>query len=208
MKPKHIIILIICILFVVGGLAAFVWGAKDAASDVQRDEAQDSITGTAQASAPELSAAASPALHYPDLDHANLPDGTPSVEKSYTGFRVSFNPDNRNPNWSAWELLGEETTGPSSRSNKFWTDERVPNCPSTKDYARSGYDRGHLCPAADQKWSQEAMEDCFVMTNISPQDHALNAGAWNTLEAKERQWAKRDSAIVIIAGPILSLIHI
>ncbi len=61
-----------------------------------------------------------------------------------------------------------------------------------------------MCPAADQKWSIEAMNDCFVMANICPQDHKLNAGAWNTLENKERQWAKRDSAIMIIAGPLYS----
>lgn len=46
------------------------------------------------------------------------------------------------------------------------------------------------------------MEDCFVLANICPQDHALNAGAWKTLEEKERQWARRDSLIVIVAGPI------
>lgn len=59
-----------------------------------------------------------------------------------------------------------------------------------------------MCPSADQKWSPQAMEDCFVMANICPQTHALNNGAWKTLENKERQWAKRDSAIMIIAGPI------
>ena len=46
------------------------------------------------------------------------------------------------------------------------------------------------------------MNDCFVMTNMCPQDHSLNSGAWNTLENKERNWAARDSAIVIVAGPI------
>lgn len=46
------------------------------------------------------------------------------------------------------------------------------------------------------------MDDCFVMANMCPQDHALNSGAWNTLENKERVWAKRDSAIMIVAGPI------
>lgn len=46
------------------------------------------------------------------------------------------------------------------------------------------------------------MNDCFVMSNMCPQAHALNAGAWSTLESKERQWAQRDSAIIIVAGPI------
>lgn len=136
------------------------------------------------------------------LDYARVPEGTPEQIVEYEGFRVSFNPENRTPNWVAWELLGSETSGEHKRTNNFWQDNGVKNCPSPKDYSNSGYDRGHLCPAADQQWSQKAMADCFSMANMAPQDHALNAGAWNTLEKKERQWAQRDSAIVIIAGPI------
>lgn len=136
------------------------------------------------------------------LDYARVPEGTPEQIVEYEGFRVSFNKDNKTPNWVAWELLGSEVDGPVSRSDNFWQDNSVKGCPATTDYTRSGYDRGHLCPAADQKWSEKAMADCFVMTNMAPQNHSLNAGAWNTLENKERNWAKRDSAIVIIAGPI------
>lgn len=128
--------------------------------------------------------------------------GRPSQMKDYTGFFVSFNKDNGTPNYSAWELLGTETDGKYSRSNKFWQDFDLKGCPDTKDYSNSGYDRGHLCPAADQKWSEDAMNDCFSMANMCPQDHALNAGAWKTLEQKERLWAQRDSAILIVAGPI------
>lgn len=141
-------------------------------------------------------------VHFSNLDHVRIDSLTPSQEKEYQGFRVSFNKDNHTPNWVAWELLGTETDGPAQRINKFRTDWEVEGCPSTADYKHSGYDRGHLCPAADQKWSVEAMEDCFYLTNIAPQDHSLNSGAWNTLEGKERTWARRDSAIVIVAGPI------
>lgn len=136
------------------------------------------------------------------LDYARVPEGTPEQMVEYEGFRVSFNKDNGTPNWVAWELLGSEVDGKVSRSNNFWQDENVEGCPTSADYSNSGYDRGHLCPAADQKWSAKAMTDCFVMANMAPQDHSLNAGAWNTLENKERQWARRDSAIIIIAGPI------
>lgn len=136
------------------------------------------------------------------LDMAQVAPGTPEQIVEYEGFTVSFNPSNKTPNWVAWELLETEAEGVSGRSNNFWQDDRVENCPTTRDYSYSGWDRGHMCPAADQKWSRKAMEDCFVLTNIAPQDHALNAGAWQTLEKKERAWAKRDSAIVIIAGPI------
>lgn len=147
-------------------------------------------------------AATSSKINTKDLDYAKVAPGTPEQMVEYEGFRVSFNKDNKTPNWVAWELLGNETEGSQTRYNTFWQDEKVEGCPVTYDYSRSGYDRGHLCPAADQKWSRQAMIDCFSLANMAPQDHALNSGAWSTLEKKERQWAKRDSAIVIIAGPI------
>lgn len=140
--------------------------------------------------------------HYEDLDKVIIPSSLPSQIKEYQGFIVSFNKDNHTPNYVAWELLGKEVTGNFDRSNNFWQDPEIDGCPTHGDYTHSGYDRGHMCPAADQKWSEEAMIDCFVMANMCPQDHKLNAGAWNTLENKERQWAQRDSAILIIAGPI------
>lgn len=140
--------------------------------------------------------------HYTDLEIPRIPGGTQSQVKSYEGFTLSFNADNHTPNWVGWELLKEETDGENSRSNNFWHDDDIEGCPVTGDYTRSGYDRGHMCPAADQKWSAEAMQDCFVLANICPQDHSLNSGAWATLEKKERLWAQRDSCLVIIAGPI------
>lgn len=143
-----------------------------------------------------------PFFHYDDLEVADCDPSLPSIRKSYKGFTLSFNPSNHTPNWVGWELLASETVGSESRSNNFWQDESLDGCPSTDDYKHSGYDRGHLCPAADQKWSPQAMSDCFVLANIAPQDNSLNRGAWQTLEKKERLWAQRDSAIVIVAGLI------
>ena len=161
------------------------------------------IASTTAASAPGENTVAPAALHYPDLDKVRIPAGVPSQEVDYTGFRLSFNKENGTPNWVAWELLGSETDGAATRgSRKFFADYDVDGCPENSDYSNSGYDRGHMCPAADQKWSEDAMTDCFVMTNMCPQDHALNSGAWSTLEKRERIWAQRDSAIVIVSGPI------
>lgn len=139
---------------------------------------------------------------YDNLEMAVTPSDMPSQIKDYEGFTVSFNKSTRVPNWVGWELLRSETEGAESRSNKFWEDTEVEGCASLQDYRKSGYDRGHMCPAADQKWSAKAMADCFVLTNMAPQAHALNGGAWKTLEEKERLWAQRDSAIVIVAGPV------
>lgn len=136
------------------------------------------------------------------LEYVKLPAKTPEQIKDYTGFTVSFNKDNHTPNYVSWELKASEVGGTISRTDNFWQDAEIEGCPDQYAYRYSGYDRGHMCPAADQKWSEDAMNDCFVMANMCPQKNDLNAKAWETLESKERQWAQRDGAIWIVAGPI------
>ena len=58
-------------------------------------------------------------------------------------------------------------------------------------------------PAGDNKWDAEAMEQSFLMTNICPQDHVLNIGDWNNLEAQCRQWAEQYGSIYVVCGPVL-----
>lgn len=142
------------------------------------------------------------AVSIENIEKVSIPNDIPSVFKEYEGFIAYFNPERHTPNCISWILHRDETQGSSDRSNKFWTDKEVEGCPDTRDYTKSGYDRGHMCPAGEQKWSAEAMHDSFVMTNICPQKHELNSGAWKTLEEKERLWANRDSILVIAAGPI------
>jgi endonuclease G len=131
----------------------------------------------------------------------------PSLDEkliSYEGMTVSFNPEKHQPNWVAWELTGEEAQGAEPRSNNFTVDENVPGCATLADYRNSGYDRGHIAPAGDMKWSTTAMNQSFMLTNICPQEKALNTGSWKSLEEKCRQWAQIDSAIIIVAGPVLT----
>ena len=122
----------------------------------------------------------------------------------YPGFTVSYNADAHQPNYVAWELTAEETNGGANRDVKFDVDRSVRGTAELADYKNSGYDRGHMIPAADVKWEPEAMKASHLLTNICPQDHKLNAGPWATLEGNCREWARRDSAIVIICGPVLS----
>lgn len=139
-----------------------------------------------------------------NLIYTIIPAGTPSQIKNYSGFIVDFNSDNHTANYVGWNLTSEMVNGTVSRSDNFWHDDSVEGCPELSDYRRSGYDRGHLYPAADAKWSQESMDDCFSLANMTPQLHSLNNGAWKTLEEKERLWVQRDGRLVIIAGPIYS----
>lgn len=122
----------------------------------------------------------------------------------YAGMRVSFNPGMHIPNWVAWELTAEEALGSEGRKNQFMADNRVAGCPAPSDYSHSGYDRGHMAPAGDMKWSPLAMKESFYMTNMCPQDKKLNSGTWKRLEEKCRIWALADSAIIIVAGPVLT----
>ena len=158
--------------------------------------------GLMSRAAEEPDRVASGVTHYPDLEITRATSGPEWPLTRYEGFTVCFDERRHNPVWVGWELLESETDGTEARSNRFWQDDDVYGCASPRDYTNSGYDRGHMCPAADQKWSKQAMRDCFSMANITPQVHDLNGGAWKTLEQKERQWAQRDSALVIVSGPI------
>lgn len=121
------------------------------------------------------------------------------------GYTASYNPTTKIPNWVAWHLTAEHVDGYAKRKGiPFHEDEDVPEPRvNTYDYMRSGYDRGHMCPAGDNKWDAEAMEQSFLMTNICPQDHVLNIGDWNNLEAQCRQWAEQYGSIYVVCGPVL-----
>lgn len=129
---------------------------------------------------------------------------TPEHIVYYTAMTISFNPSLHIPNWVAWELTADETDGPVARKNRFLCDDQVPGCPDHWDYSYSGYNRGHMAPAADMKWSKKAMEESFLLTNICPQAKSLNSGTWGKLEDKCRTWAQIDSAIIIVCGPIVT----
>lgn len=122
----------------------------------------------------------------------------------HTGFTLSYNDAWRIPNWVGYVLTRDELDGNEERSNKFVPDPLVVGVEThTKDYSHSGYDRGHMAPAADMKWSAKAMRESFYLSNICPQLHNLNAGDWKELEDRGRDWARQDGAVVIVCGPIV-----
>ena len=120
-------------------------------------------------------------------------------------YTASYNSDLRIPNWVAWRLTGAHTEGKNKRAGvKFHEDTDVPMPRAVDfDYVRSGYDRGHLCPSADNRWDATAQEQSFLLTNVCPQDHNLNVGDWHELENLCRKWAKTYGSIYIVAGPVL-----
>jgi len=122
----------------------------------------------------------------------------------HTGFSLLFNDAHKQADWVAYMLTAERTIPVVSRVNKFIPDPAVKTGTAVDaDYLNSGFDRGHLAPCADMRWSQQAMEESFYFSNVSPQVPALNQVTWAKLEALVRLWAKEYDTLYIATGPVL-----
>lgn len=121
------------------------------------------------------------------------------------GFTISYNADYKIPNWVAYELTADEAAATKvSRYKKFLPDPDVRgNTDFNYDYSANDYDRGHMVPAGDMKWSFQAMKESFYFTNICPQSPKLNGGIWADLEMQCRAWAKTKKVVFIAAGPVI-----
>lgn len=116
---------------------------------------------------------------------------------------VSYNKETLCPNWVAWHLTAEHVDGDIPRSNDYREDFDVPAPRATnEDYKGSGWSRGHMCPAGDNKWDATAMSESFLLSNMCPQDASLNSGVWNKIELDCRQWAKKYGDLYIVCGPL------
>jgi len=134
--------------------------------------------------------------------------GDSEIVVSHEGYTLSFNPSTNCPNWVSWELTSTEVQDTVGRTNEFAADPLIPaeHRVESYDYRGSGYDRGHMCPAADMKWSQTAMQASFYMSNMCPQDRSLNGGPWEKLESACRRWARQEGSVYIVCGPIFNYV--
>jgi endonuclease G len=124
---------------------------------------------------------------------------------SYSGYDVMYNPEYKIPKWVKYELTASETDGPDSRKGLNFRPDPSLREPQANDYdyKNSGWSRGHMAPAADFKWSEDAMNETFFFTNCCPQDQSLNAGQWSTLEKKTRDCANKYGRVLVVTGPII-----
>ena len=120
------------------------------------------------------------------------------------GFTISYNATTKTANWVAWHLTKSHTYGKARRDERAFEEDMSVAAPraTLNDYYNSRYDRGHMCPAGDNKWSDEAMAQSFLLTNVCPQNHGMNKNAWNDLEIQCRSWAREHGAVDIVCGPI------
>ena len=143
-----------------------------------------------------------------DPQYDNLTYGIPGKADTIIerpGYALGYIEYHEQPAWVIYIMTkAEAATKVAKRTNKFRTDPEIPTgSATTGDYRRSGYDRGHLAPAADMAFSWQTMADSFFMSNMSPQKPAFNRGIWKDLEALVRGFAITERKIVVVTGPIL-----
>ncbi len=119
---------------------------------------------------------------------------------------LSYSERDEQPEWVSYELTYDEVTNQSVKKEDFFTEDPIIETGSAQysDYSGTGYDRGHMAPAADFRFDKTAQLECYHMSNMSPQIHAFNAGLWNDLEMTTRYWARLYDKIYVVSGPLLT----
>ncbi|MBP5257572.1 MAG: DNA/RNA non-specific endonuclease [Prevotella sp.] len=183
--------------FVIPALALLL-GCKRGSMDVGRQDTE--VAGTVETETfYDTEAASSHALEIPAPMR-----GVKEQIIRRKGYTVSYNRDTKIANWVAWHLTAQRTRGNASRDNMEFTEDTSVPTPRADDwdYYNSTYDRGHLCPAGDNKWDRKAMTESFLLTNICPQNHNLNKYEWNDIEIQCREWARQYGDVYIVTGPV------
>lgn len=141
-----------------------------------------------------------------ELPEALLPVSTTGDVVRHRWFALSYSEDHEQAEWVAYELTRARLNKNwAERPNTFRPDPAVRTESATpRDYNTSGYDKGHLCPAADMAFDAEAIDETFFMSNISPQIPAFNTGVWRELEELTRDWARQFKTLYVVTGPVLN----
>jgi endonuclease G, mitochondrial len=122
----------------------------------------------------------------------------------FKAFSLGYHEQHEQAAWVAYRLLAQGNAPRHTRQDRFRADGRVSTGSATpEDYANSGYDRGHLAPAADFSTDQQALKETFYMSNMSPQVPAFNRGIWSKLENQVRAWAETEGDLWVVTGPVL-----
>lgn len=133
-----------------------------------------------------------------------LPTSTTNVIVKHNNYILSYSERHEQAEWVAYELKKSQLSRSNLERPFFIEDPKVDSgSASWRNYKRSGYDKGHLCPAGDRRFSKEAFDETFYTSNISPQLNDFNAGIWNTLEQKIRYWAAKYNGVYVITGGVL-----
>lgn len=119
-------------------------------------------------------------------------------------FKICYDKTRKIPIWVGYELTAENLAGLQKRTDDFRPDLDLDESyrAQLSDYKGSGYDRGHMAPAAAFKRSKEAMSETFLLSNMAPQTSQLNRGAWRIIEQKVRNFVIKGGRTFVFTGNI------
>ncbi len=139
------------------------------------------------------------------LNFDYLPTSTTGQIVKHQGYTLSYSEPHEQAEWVAYSLAKEDLNHMHRKRPYFYTDPKVKTKSADwRNYKKSGYDKGHLCPASDRNSNSKLYKETFLTSNISPQKHNFNAGVWNRLEQKTRYWAKKNKHLYVVTGGILT----
>ena len=133
-----------------------------------------------------------------------LPKSTTNAIVYHDFYTLSYDEKYEQSEWVAYELKKEQVVNANFKRPFFIQDKKVKTGSADwRNYKNSGYDKGHLCPAADREFSKGAYEATFLTSNIAPQTHEFNSGIWNRLEEKIRYWAVKYNGLYVVTAGVL-----
>ena len=134
-----------------------------------------------------------------------LPTSTTHAIYEHKGYTFSYVEKHEQSEWVAY-LLEDGKWKYANLERPLFEQDPIVKTESAHwgNYKKSGYTKGHLCPAGDRKQSQELYNETFFTSNASPQLYDFNAGVWNRLENKVRYWAGKYDGIYVITGGVLT----
>ena len=140
-----------------------------------------------------------------NTEFSYLPTSTANAIYEHKGYTFSYVEAHEQSEWVAY-LLEDGKWKYSNLERPLFEQDPIVKSESAHwgNYKKSGYTKGHLCPAGDRKQSQEMYDETFFTSNASPQLYDFNAGVWNRLENKVRYWAGKYDGIYVVTGGVLT----
>jgi endonuclease G len=172
----------------------------------------DKVIGTLDQFADQTEVVKGDIVPAPEPDkEATAPYGEPADQRGLKlfvnkGYSVGYDDSLPSPRWSSYRVFPYQDVH-LERPSSFKSDVRTTARVTTTEFVRSGYDRGHLSPnyAISVCYGEEAQKETFLLSNIVPQLHALNAGLWKDLEQRiVRRYVERYGTVWVQVGPVFT----
>ena len=135
-----------------------------------------------------------------------FPTSTSGKIYNHDAYSFSYVEDHEQAEWVAYELNDSDFSNSNNYNRPYFNQDPLVESRSAdwRNYKKSGYNKGHLCPAGDRKKSYDLYKETFLTSNATPQLYNFNAGIWNRLEQKTRYWATKHNGIYVVTGGVLT----